>query len=142
MTKPDISKICIYADFNGVEECNSDPSVLCMSLTGYGTLASLSYHKIKLYEGQMLILGDPDDLTVLGQIYFDSTRASDNCSGWFAKFYKNEILEETSLVHDYDKHLCFNCRANIKSYLDKVGHQYKEKCPYCNTSVMYPLLPP
>ena len=42
----------IYADFNRVEECGSDSKSLCTNLTGYGTLASLSFHQLVFEEGQ------------------------------------------------------------------------------------------
>ena len=132
----------IYADFNGVEEYLSNPDELSLDLTGYGTLASLSFYKVKLYEGQSMELVDLDGLSVNGVTYFDPEKVSENCSGWFAKFQKREISEGEPLDHNFDTHICFKCRKNIKPHLDVVGRQFREECPFCNTPVMFPLSPP
>ena len=132
----------IYADFNGVEECASDKDQLCVDLTGYGTLASLSLHGVRVHEGQDLSLVDPDGLTANGQCHFDRKRVSKHCSGWFAKFARKSMTSGPPLAHDYGIHVCFKCRRDIKPYLDKVGRQFAEDCPYCGTSVMLPLSPP
>lgn len=131
----------IYADFNGLEKCpSSDEDRL--DLTGYGTLASLSYFQVRLRVGLRLMLCDPDGLQVIGDIEFDPLRQSSNCSGWFARFKRGDIQECEPLEHDYSSHLCFKCRLNLEPYLNKVGHQFNEICPNCGTSVMFPLLPP
>ncbi len=132
----------IYADFNGIEDCINDLDSVLLDLTGYGTLASLSFHKIKLYEGLSIELCDPEGLMATGMILFDKTKVSNNCSGWFAKFMKDKISEGEPIEHDYSKHLCFNCRENIKEHLDKVGRQFNEECPFCGTSVMFPITSP
>lgn len=132
----------IYADFNGIEEYDSDSNMLCLNLTGYGTLASLSTCQIVLQEGLLLELADPDGLSIKAMVFFDKERISKNSSGWFARFPKEDMSEGKELDHDYDTHLCFKCRKNIKPYLDEVGRQFSEVCPFCGTSVMYPLSPP
>lgn len=132
----------IYADFNSVEECPSDSNILCLDLTGYGTLASLSLHKLKLKEGQSLVFNDPEGLSVSGVTYFDKDKISENCSGWFAKIQRDDIAEDKPLDQDYDTHICFTCRNNIKPHLDSVGQQFRENCPFCGTSVMIPLSRP
>jgi hypothetical protein len=131
----------IYADFNGIEKCEFDSDLLCLNLTGYGTLASLSFNEVKLFKGQVLELSDPDGTSVFGTVYFDKNKISKNCSGWFAKFREDEISEGEPLKYDKNAHLCFKCRKNIKPHLDMVGRQYKENCPYCGTPIMFPLLP-
>lgn len=131
----------IYADFNGVELCGSDSNILHLDLTGYGTLASLSLNQIRLKEGQLLEFADPDGLSVCATVFFDEKRVSNNCSGWFAMFHKADISESGNLEHDFCSHLCFKCRKNIKPYLDMVGRQFNEICPFCGTSVMHPLSP-
>ena len=128
----------IYADFNGIEDDNPIVSTTSLNLTGYGTLASLSFHQITLEEGQCLEFSDHDGLYVHAEVYFDKERVSHNCSGWFARFKKENILENESLEYDFSTHLCFTCRKNIKAHLDTVGRQYNEACPFCETSVMRP----
>lgn len=142
MSNKDESIMKIYADFNSLEECSPESSKMCLNLTGYGTLASLSFHKLKLKEGEILVFSDPEGLEVNGITYFDENRVSENCSGWFAKFERDDISEGEPLDHDYDIHTCFTCRNNIKPHLNVVGRQFKEYCPFCGTSVMFPLLAP
>ena len=132
----------IYADFNSIEECSSDRNKVCLDLTGYGTLASLSFHKLRLREDETFLFVDPEGLNVNGVTYFDKNRVSENCSGWFAKFERDDITEGEHLDHDYETHTCFNCRNNIKPHLDIVGQQFKENCPFCGTSVMFPMSAP
>ena len=132
----------IYADFNGMALCSQSTDDYCLDLTGYGTLASLSSSGIKLSRGLVLAFSDPDGLTVVAPVDFDEQRVSTRSSGWYAKFKKTEVREEESLVHDYNKHQCFSCLKDIKTYLDEVGRQFREFCPHCGTSVMCPLLPP
>ena len=132
----------IYADFNGMEVCPDSPDEFCLDLTGYGTLASLSAHEIKLSRGLALTLFDPDGLEVKASVDFDKRRVVTRSSGWYAKFKKSDLRSTDPQVHDYSVHQCFKCRKNIKSYLDGVGRQFREACPYCGTSVMYAMLPP
>ncbi len=132
----------IYADFNGLEDSAASPDDACLDLTGYGTLASLSLHQVRLRVGQQLTLCDPDGLQVMGEICFDSSRQSRHSSGWYAKFKRSDIQNGAPLEHDYATHLCFKCRRNLELHLDKIGRQFNEKCPYCSTPVMFPLLPP
>lgn len=132
----------IYADFNGLEDSSVSPDEVHLDLTGYGTLASLSLHQVRLHEGQHLRLCDPDGLQVLGEISFDPLRRSMRRSGWFARFKRRDMQEGEPLKHDYAAHLCFKCRLDLKPHLDKVGRQFNESCPNCGTPVMFPLLPP
>lgn len=128
----------IYADFNGLEHSATSPDEVHLDLTGYGTLASLSQHQLRLRVGQRLTLCDADGLHVVAEIGFDPSRRS----GWFAKFQQRDIREGTPLEHDYATHMCFKCRLNLKPHLDKVGWQFKESRPHCGTSVMYLLMAP
>ena len=134
----------IYADFNGIESPSEDAAQCLLDLTGYGTLASLSLQQIRLHEGMSLTLFDPDGLEVEAVALFDESKVGkdSHSSGWLAKFKCSLIKECTPVLHDFDKHLCFKCRRDLKSHLLEVGQQYKEICPYCETSVMFPLLPP
>ena len=132
----------IYVDFNGTEVCTFAENELCLDLTGYGTLASLSFYGIRLTEGREIILVDPDGLTVSAKVYFDKERISNNSSGWFARFKKDDMWDGLPVKHDYHTHLCFNCRKNVKPHLKKVGQNFAEACPFCGTPIMFPLLPP
>jgi hypothetical protein len=132
----------IYADFNGTEPCSSAGDELCLDLTGYGTLSSLSRYGVKLREGMSLTFADSDGLTVTAPVAFDVRLVGARSAGWYAKFYKTAFTQEEPIDHDFHSHLCFNCRRDLKSYLTKVGQQFKEYCPYCGTPVMYPLAPP
>lgn len=137
-----MAHIPIYADFNDLEGYASDSSKVLLDLTGYGTLASLSLHKLRLHIGQRLLLSDFDGLEALGEIGFDITRVSKYRSGWFAKFSRSDIKHVLPREHDYSVHMCFKCRRNLRPYLDQVGQNFREECPHCGTPVVFPLLPP
>ena len=132
----------IYADFNGIEECNSNSKMRCLNITGFGTLSSLSLYKLRVKEGQTIVFSDPDGLSVSGTMYFDINRVSKNCSGWFAKFHSDDVYEDEPLKHDYSIHTCFTCRKNLKSHFDAVGRQFDDNCPFSRTPIMMPLSAP
>jgi hypothetical protein len=141
-TPPNEFNVLIYADFNGLEDCSPADGYVCLDLTGYGTLASLSLQQLRLRVGQHLTLCDPDGLQVAAEIAFDATRVSERCSGWFGRFKRSDIKVGPSLEHNYSVHTCFKCRRNLKPYLGQVGQNFNEICPHCGTPVMFPLLPP
>lgn len=132
----------IYADFNGLEDCPAVHGDSCLDLTAYGTLASLSLHRLRLRVGQHLMLCDPDGLQVTAEICFDPTRVSKQSSGWLGRFRRSDIKVCPALEHDLSVHPFFKCRHNLKPYLDQAGRQFNENCPHCGTPVMFPLLPP
>lgn len=132
----------IYADFNGVEECEAEPQMLRLNLTGYGTLASLSALKMKLKEDQLIEFSDSEGTAALGRTYFDPSRVSNNCSGWFAKFCQSEIHQVEPLEQDNNGHLCFNCGRELESHFAKSGRNYNEVCPFCDCPIMIVMAPP
>lgn len=132
----------IYADFNGVEPCSTMDDELCLDLTGFGTLASLSRYGVKLSPGMRLTFSDTDGLTVTAPVEFDESRVGSRSAGWYARFRKIDLREEEPIDHDFNCHLCFKCRRDLKSYLAQVGQQFYEHCPDCGTPVIYPLEPP
>jgi hypothetical protein len=132
----------IYVDFNGAERCASPSDEFFLDLTGFGTLASLSRYGIQVQRNMQLTFADIDGLSVTAPVEFDRSRMNSHCSGWYAKFKKVDLAEGTPVEHNFESHLCFKCRREIKPYLNKVGQQFDEHCPYCGTSVMAPLLPP
>ncbi|WLI90836.1 hypothetical protein Q4S45_06885 [Massilia sp. R2A-15] len=132
----------IFADFNGTEPCSSDDDKLCLNLTGFGTLASLSRHGVKLRRGMRLTFADSDGLTVTAAVEFDGRRISERSAGWYAIFRKGELRDENPIDHDFQTHFCFKCRNDFKPYLAKFGQRFDVRCPNCGTPVMYPLGPP
>ena len=66
---------CVYADFNGGEFVDGDPSRYVLALTGYGTLASLARQGIRLVEGMRVLFFEPDDIEAVGILYFDWSRS-------------------------------------------------------------------
>ena len=132
----------IYADFNGLEDCAIDTGTVLLDLTGYGTLASLSHYQLRLRVGQCLLFGDFDSLEVVGEVGFDSARMSNRSSGWYARFSRSDIKHVPPKKHDYSVHVCFKCRSDLRTFLDRVGQNFSETCPYCGTPVMFSLLPP
>lgn len=132
----------IYADFNGTEPCSAGDEKLCLDLTGFGTLASLSRHSVKLRRGLSLTFADSDGLTVTAPVEFDPRRVGRRSAGWIAIFRKKDLRDEEPVDHDFNSHICFNCRNDIKEHLRAVGQQFSARCPYCGTPVIYPLEPP
>ena len=140
-----MSEIRVYADFNGVDGVTGEPAMACLLLTGYGTIASLNNQQIRLREGMRLIFFTPSDIEVEGDVFFDRENPGkfSAVGQWKAKYNQDEVRD--SIVADEGdplKHLCFDCRLDIKDYLNTVGQSYAETCPNCGTDVMYPLLPP
>jgi len=107
----------IYIDFNALEGCCKDTDILVCDITGYGTLASLSFHKIRLSAGQSLFFSDFDGLCAKGTVHFDPKRVKGNCSGWFAKFCRSQLTEIESHEKFQIPHLCFKCRRNLAEHL-------------------------
>jgi len=133
----------IYADFNGVEPCGTDGDELCLDLTGFGTLASLCRHSVKLHRGLCLTFSDFDGLVVTAAVDFDSSRVGPNSAGWYAKFRKADLREEEAVTdYDFNDHPCFKCRINLKPHFAKVGQQFHDRCPNCGTPVLFPLSAP
>jgi hypothetical protein len=135
----------IYADFNGIVVCPGGLPNSCLDLTGYGTLASLSRHRIRLSEGLVLTFYEPDDIEVEAEVFYDTThRGKFTAPGrWLARFNSVKIRNsEVTEARERPEHLCFTCRLDLTEYLRLVGRQYNEACPSCGTSVMHPLLPP
>jgi len=133
----------IYADFNGITNLG-DSSYEYIDLCGYGTLASLSYYKIKLEKGMEVTLFEPGDIEVDAVIEFISSETDkyNPLGKWFGK-YKGETVKASNTEGEYNQeHLCFNCRYNLEEHLNDVGRQYNESCPICKTAIMYPLSPP
>lgn len=133
----------IYADFNGITGFLGDSDFEYLDLTGYGTLQSLNSLQIKLKEGMEFIFYEPGDIEVVAEVLFDRTTESKITTKgrWLARFKKGTIKECEKLDH-FETHPCFNCREDFIPYLKKVGQQYKEICPKCGTSIVYPLTEP
>ena len=134
----------IYADFNAIEYPTDGSSYALLPLTGYGTLASLSRHGLRLTEGQPLILFEPNDIECDATAHFEQTRADPvgTLGEWVALISKNEFRnivgdEELSLQHP-----CFGCGVDLNNQEPPGWRSYKEVCNVCGTPVMAPLLPP
>mgnify|MGYP001371606339 CR=1 FL=1 len=134
----------IYADFNSIEYLNPDRSLATIGLTGYGTLASLSNQKIRLTEGMLLLLFEPNDIEVEGIAFFDSTKfdPAGRAGEWFARIDARKVRNSSTPEVQCYEHHCFGCGANLASFLKSVGQRYQEFCPHCGTSIMAPLAPP
>jgi hypothetical protein len=133
----------IYADFNGITSLLEDDDFECLDLTGYGTLQSLNSLQIKLKEGMEFIFYDPGEVEVVAEVFFDRTTESQITTKgrWLARFKKGTI-KDCKKLDQFETHPCFNCREDFVPYLKKVGRRYKEICPKCGTSIVYPLTEP
>jgi hypothetical protein len=139
-----IIKICV--DFNRLENFTHGDSAdkeLHLNLSSLGVLTSLCHYKIQLKEGLILRLVDHDGMTVnLATIFFDKSKVLNNNTGWYAKFKNGDIWDDEPSEFDDKAHLCFNCRKDLTSHFKIVGQSYSGNCPFCETPIMFPMLPP
>ena len=133
----------IYADFNGITGFPNDENEY-LDICGYGTLASLSRHKVRLEEGMAITFFEPGDLEMDATVHFfpDIVDAHNPHGKWFAKLVGMQRDNHADEREPNIPHVCFNCRNNLAQTFKEKGRQYKELCSVCDTPVMYPLLPP
>jgi hypothetical protein len=133
----------IYADFNNIGKCYSDPAFDCLDLNGYGTLLSLNSQKILLREGDKYIFFEANDIEVEGEVYFERNISSifSNSGKWFAKISREEIRETKEILLT-DKFPCFNCGFDMNPTLIEKGRNFNEKCPHCATPITFALSDP
>jgi hypothetical protein len=136
----------VYADFNAINamEYQGKGRLAEMPLTGYGTLQSLANQKLRLAEDMPVVLYEPNDIEVNAVVHFDRTRIdpAGRVGEWVGRFDPEAIRESGRGEMDFDHHLCYGCRNDLKPFLRTVGQRYIEVCPTCGTSVMAPLAPP
>jgi len=134
----------VYADFNSIEYHNAERTSATVGLTGYGTIADLSKLKLRLTEGQQLLLYEPNDIEVEGVAFFDRTRIdpAGRTGEWMARFDPRNIRDAVPSTETPHQHPCFGCGCDLLPHLKAVGQLYIEVCPNCGTSVMAPLEPP
>jgi hypothetical protein len=133
-----------YADFNGIEYDTYNQPSAAIDLTGYGTIASLANQKIRLKEGMVLVLCEPNDIEVKGTAYFDHTLIdpAGRMGKWMARINAKEIKDCEPSEPMHHQHFCSSCEQDLIPHLKEAGQLYKEFCPRCGTSVMAPLAPP
>ena len=134
----------LYADFNAIEYPADGSCYALMPLTGYGTLASLSRQRIRLTEGQPLVLFEPNDIECDATAHFEDLRLDPvgNKGEWVARIATNEFREA---IGDEDlslKHPCYGCGTDLNVQEPPGWRSYREACNACGTPVMAPLLPP
>ncbi len=139
---PPISRV--YADFNAIEHHEATPEYSLLPLTGYGTLASLSKQKIRLTEGQELVLFEPNDVECDATVNYDKDRAGPAgiVGEWVAKIQKKSFRD---CFGDEDlrlEHPCFGCGLDLETHQPNHWRSYFEVCAKCGTPVMAPLAPP
>lgn len=134
----------VYADFNSIEYEDIAHTSATVGLTGYGTIANLSKLKLRLTEGQQLLLYEPNDIEVEGVAFFDHTRIdpAGRSGEWMARFDPRNIRDAIPTTESPREHPCFGCGYDLLPHLKVVGQRYIEVCPNCATSVMAPLEPP
>jgi hypothetical protein len=139
-----IKKICV--DFNRLENFTHDDHAdkeLHLNLSSLGVLTSLCLYQIQLKEGLNLTLVDPDGMTInSAEVFFDKNKVSSNNTGWYAKFKNGDIWDDEPTEFDYKTHLCFNCRKDLMPHFKLIGQSFSGNCPFCDTPVIFPMLPP
>ncbi len=134
----------VYADFNGIEYLAADRSEALLSLTGFGTLASLSLQKLRLSEGLSVVLYEPDDIEADATVHFDASRVDPigRIGSWVAKLDARKIRSCVDGETLGRVHPCFGCGKDLSDHFLSMGRYYDESCPHCGASVMAPLSPP
>lgn len=133
----------IYADFNAIERDPRGAQLADVSITGYGTLASLAEQRLRISEGMRVILFEPEDIECEGVAHFDETRTdpAGRVGEWVVRVDAQAIRSCTSGSLP-KSHPCFGCGINLLPHLETVGQRFIECCPSCGTSIMAPLAPP
>jgi len=134
----------IYADFNAIEYIDEKTHAAEISLTGYGTLASLARQNLRLSEGMSVLLYEPNDIECEAIAHFDPSRKdpAGRLGEWVAciadhRAIRSSVHPETSS----NEHPCITCGSNFTDQLLD-SRNYKEKCVHCGASVMEPMAPP
>ena len=134
----------IYADFNAIEYPADGTCYALLPLTGYGTLASLSKLRLRLTEGQALVLFEPNDIECDAAAHFDEARLDPvgTLGEWVALIPKNEFRPAVGDEELSPQHPCSGCGVDLSRQVPLGWRTYKEACNACGTLVMAPLLPP
>jgi hypothetical protein len=135
----------VYADFNALPNARSQPgsAMVRMEITALGTIRSLARQGLRLYEGMSVLLFEPRDIQCLAKVYFDPSLSdpAGRAGAWVAELDPGVI--EDSLLEDPDAgHPCLSCGYDLAEYLARMGCNYTQSCPQCETSIMAPLAKP
>lgn len=126
----------IHADFNSCFSTD-DPKYDFIDLTGFGTIRDLNFFQIKLKDGMKFIFYEPEDIEVIGEVFFDTTHPSlfSNKGRWLSKFEKNTITQSQKKYNSNTIFPCFKCRNDLNAYFKKSGRNFKMTCPDCGESI-------
>jgi hypothetical protein len=133
----------VYADFNAIEYLDDERTRAEMSLTGYGTLASLARQKLRLHEGMALLLYETNDIECEAEMHFDSSRLdpAGRRGEWIARLDPSNVRASAYGGEGSSAHPCIVCERDLASQ-SGYGSSYTEKCAGCGASIMVPLAPP
>jgi hypothetical protein len=134
----------IYADFNAIEYENDGSCYARVPLTGYGTIASLSKQRLRLAEGQSLVLFEPNDIECNARAHFERERIGPAglVGEWVAIIPQNDFRDCVGDDELTLEHLCFGCRTDLEQQRPTGWRSYHEVCSNCGTPVLAPLAPP
>ena len=133
----------VYADFNAIEY-PLGAALAEMPLTGYGTLSSLARQRLRLSEGMVLVLFEPNDIECEATVHFDTERTdpAGRKGEWVARFNQHGVQDCTRKDEPVTvQHPCIVCGAQTFGQ-EHSCRTYTEECHVCGASVMEPMLPP
>lgn len=135
---------CIYADFNAIEYIDSERTKAEMALTGYGTLSSLARKSLRLEEGMVLILYEPNDIECEVTTHFDHARKdpAGRSGAWVARFDPRKIKDTLRPEERSKEYPCISCGQDFLAHPSKSLRNYTESCTHCGASVMEPMAAP
>jgi hypothetical protein len=132
----------VYADFNAIESRPGE-SAAEMSLTGFGTLASLARQRLRLSEGMPVVLFEPNDIECEATVHFDTSRTvpAGRQGEWIARFDHRMVRDLPQTGEELpEDHPCIVCGKPF--FGQEVHRTYTDNCVNCGASVMEPMLPP
>ena len=118
----------IYADFNAIEY-PSNTAFAEIRLTGFGTLSSLAKQNIRLREGLVVVLFEPNDIECEATVQFDRSRTdpAGRPGEWIARFDPQSVrdVSQTSEPRS-NEHPCIVCGKPF--FGEKKGRMYNDTC--------------
>jgi hypothetical protein len=136
----------VYADFNALPGAARRAGVqtVAMEITGYGTLQSLASQGIRLAEGMLLLLYEPNDIQCEAVAHFDKELLdpAGRVGAWVGVLDPSNVKDSAVPEPSSGAHPCISCGFDLSAHLLAHGRKYAEHCPRCGASVMEPMAPP
>lgn len=139
-----MTRLRIYADFNGLMESPREPSRTCVPLDTLGSLRDLSNAGVALRAGLELTIHDAsdgiEDLEADTVTYFESERRR-----WYAELVGAYRYVPAQHRGENLQFLCLGCRRDLAAASGTFGAAIvtgDRACPHCGTALAAAVHPP